>query len=100
MKDRQGGWMADLTEIIRHWAATREQVPEAQIVNVEYDFDSGWGGSADTPGDPPTAIVRYQVVRSVLCEYPVDAMGDFIMELAGVYREQNWPTQIKLANDE
>jgi hypothetical protein len=74
--------MADLSKVIRSWAAGREGVSQLEISHVEFDFDKGWPGTDVTPGDMPEIVIKYRVHRDVIYRREVTELGDFISELA------------------
>lgn len=74
--------MTDLNEILRAWAADKEHVPRTQILEVDHEYDEGWGGTDVTPGDPGKFIIRYMVVREVMESVEIQDMGELISELA------------------
>jgi hypothetical protein len=76
--------MPELNEILRYWAADREAVPVLNITDLTHDFDKGWGGTEETPGDPPTFVITYNVVKKQVIPIDASELGNFIMELAQV----------------
>lgn len=76
--------MADLTEILRYWAADREGAPAFGISEITFDIDKGWAGTPDTPGDPAEVVVTYMVTKKQVYRVEANELGGFITELADV----------------
>lgn len=76
--------MPELDEILRYWAADRENVSVLNITDLAHDFDKGWGGSDVTPGDPPTFVITYNVSKKQVIQIEANNFGNFITELSKV----------------
>lgn len=73
-----------LEEILRAWAADRENVSRLAISDVSFDYDEGFHGTDVTPPEWPECVVKYTVKKDIIFRVDVRDLGRFVHELAKV----------------